>query len=72
MVAKEWRDARWKLLVAAVPVVLLIFLLSPYEEFVEEASRMPAEDPVESALRDLSDLYYMGAGSSFCSRWRPC
>ncbi len=60
MVAKEWRDARWKLLVAAVPVVLLIFLLSPYEEFVEEASRMPAEDPVESALRDLSDLYYMG------------
>lgn len=60
MIAKEWRDARWKLLVAAIPVVLLVFLLSPYQEFVEEARRIPGEDPIENALRDLSDLYYLG------------
>jgi ABC-type transport system involved in multi-copper enzyme maturation permease subunit len=60
MIAKEWQDARWKFLIAAGLVVLLVFLLSPYEEFVKEASRMPAEDPVENALRDLSDLYYLG------------
>lgn len=60
MIAKEWRDARWKVFIAAVPIVLLVFLLSPYEEFVKEASRMPAEDPVDNALRDLNDLFYMG------------
>lgn len=60
MIAKEWRDARWKFLVAAVPVVLLVFLLSPYEEFVREAMRYDNENPVENALRDLSDLYYLG------------
>ncbi len=60
MIAKEWHDARWKVLVASVPVVLLVFLLSPYQEFVEEAKRIPGGDPVENALRDLSDLYYLG------------
>jgi len=59
MIAKEWRDARWKLLVAAIPVMLLIFLISPYQEFVEVARRIPGEDPVDNALRDLSDLYYL-------------
>lgn len=60
MIAKEWRDARWKFLIATVPVVLLVLLLSPYGEFVEEARRIPGEDPVENALRDLNDLYYLG------------
>lgn len=59
MIAKEWRDARWKLLVAAIPVMLLVFLISPYQEFVEVARRIPGEDPVDNALRDLSDLYYL-------------
>lgn len=60
MIFKEWRDARWKVLLAAVPVVLLVFLLSPYAEFVEEARRIPGEDPAENALRDVNDLYYLG------------
>jgi ABC-type transport system involved in multi-copper enzyme maturation permease subunit len=60
MIAKEWRDARWKFLVAAVPVVLLVFMLSPYQEFVEEAERYSGENAVEIALRDLSDVYYLG------------
>lgn len=60
MIAEEWRSARWKLIVAAVPVVLIFFVLSPYAEFVEDARRIPSEDPVETALRDLSDLYYLG------------
>lgn len=57
--SKEWRDARWKLLVAAIRVMLLVFLISPYQEFVEVARRIPGEDPVDNALRDLSDLYYL-------------
>lgn len=60
MIAKEWRDARWKLIAAAVPVVLYALILSPYAEFIEEARRVPSENPVEVALRDLSDLYYLG------------
>jgi ABC-2 type transport system permease protein len=61
MVAKEWHDARWKFLVAAVSVVLLVFLLSPYEVFLEEARRGFVKEPVKDALRDLSELYYLGA-----------
>lgn len=60
VIAREWRAARWKLLVAAVPVALYISVLSPYAEFVEEARRIPSVNPVETALRDLSDSYYLG------------
>lgn len=60
MISKEWRDARWKFLVATVPVVLFLFMVSPYAEFVEEARHIPSEDSVQNALRDLSDLYYLG------------
>jgi ABC-2 type transport system permease protein len=60
MVAKEWRDARWKFLVAAVPVVLLVFLITPYEDVVRMVKGMPGEDPVTIALLDISDLYYLG------------
>lgn len=61
MIAKEWRDARWKFLVAAVPVVLLVFfLVTPYEDTVRMVRDIPGEDPVDVALRDISDLYYFG------------
>lgn len=60
MVAKEWQDARWKFLVAAVPVVLLVLLVSPYEEVVKMVRDIPNEDPVKVALRDINDLYYFG------------
>lgn len=61
MVAKEWRDARWKLLVATVPVVLLAFpFVTPYEDVVRMVQDIPGEDPVSYALRDLSDLYFFG------------
>lgn len=60
MISKEWRNARWRLIVAAIPVVLVVFMLSPYAEFVEVAKRIPSGDPVDYALRDLSDLYYLG------------
>jgi len=61
MIAKEWRDARWRLLVAAVPVVLAaFFLVAPYEDVVRMVQGTPDEDPVKIALRDISDLYYFG------------
>ncbi len=60
MIAKEWRSAQWKFLIAAVPVALLLLTLSPYAEFVESARRIPSENAVDMALRDLSDLYYLG------------
>jgi hypothetical protein len=60
LIAKEWRDARWRFLVAAVPVVLLVFLIAPYEDVVRMVKGMPGEDPVTIALRDISDLYYFG------------
>jgi ABC-type transport system involved in multi-copper enzyme maturation permease subunit len=60
LIAKEWRDARWRFLVAAVPVVLLVFLIAPYEDVVRMVKGMPDEDPVTIALRDISDLYYFG------------
>lgn len=60
MIAKEWRDARWRFLVAAAPVVLLVFLITPYEDVVRMVKGMPGEDPVTIALRDISDLYYFG------------
>lgn len=48
MIAKEWREARWKLLVAALPVVLaVLFLVSPYEDVVRMVQGIPGEDPVE-------------------------
>lgn len=61
MIAKEWQDARWRLLVAAVPVVLAaFFLLAPYEDVVRMVQGIPGEDPVRIALRDINDLYYFG------------
>lgn len=61
MVAKEWRDARWKLLVATVPVALLAFsIVTPHEDIVRMVQGIPGEDPASNALRDLSDLYYFG------------
>ncbi len=61
MIAKEWRDARWRFLVAAVPVVLVVFfLVTPYEDVVRMVEGIPGEDPVDIALRDISDLYYFG------------
>lgn len=58
MVAKEWRDARWKLLVATVPVALLAFsVVTPHEDIVRMVQGIPGEDPASNALRDLSDLY---------------
>ena len=61
MIAKEWRDARWKLAVGAVPVALAaFFLVTPYEEVVRMVQGIPGEDPARIALRDLNDLYYLG------------
>jgi ABC-2 type transport system permease protein len=61
MIAKEWRDARWKFLIALVLVVLWLFLLTPYDEFVAETMKYaPNEDPGKDALYDIGELYYVG------------
>lgn len=61
MFAKEWRDARWKFFVATVPVVLVVFfVVTPYEDVVRMVESIPGENPVYVALRDISDLYYLG------------
>jgi ABC-type transport system involved in multi-copper enzyme maturation permease subunit len=61
MIAKEWHDARWKFLVAAVPVVLLVSLLPPYQELVAESTKYaPNANPARDTLRVLSDFYYLG------------
>jgi ABC-type transport system involved in multi-copper enzyme maturation permease subunit len=60
MIAKEWRGARWKLLVTAVTVVLLVFLMPTYQQIVAETVKYaPNENPVSYALRDLNDVYYL-------------
>ncbi|MDQ4129066.1 MAG: hypothetical protein M3151_14155 [Actinomycetota bacterium] len=40
MIAKEWRDARWKFLIATVLVLLLSTYLTPYAEIVEVAEQI--------------------------------
>lgn len=40
MIAKEWRDARWKFLVATVLVLLLSTYLTPYAEILEVAEQI--------------------------------
>jgi len=61
MIAKEWRDARWKSLVALLLVVLWLFMLTPYEEFVADIMKhAPNEDPIKNALYDIGELYYLG------------
>lgn len=37
MIAKEWRDARWKFFIATILVLLLSTYLTPYSEIVEMA-----------------------------------
>lgn len=40
MIAKEWRDARWKFLIATILVLLLSTYLTPYAEIVEVAEQI--------------------------------
>ncbi len=75
MVAKEWRDARWKLAVAMVFTLLLVPTLTPYEEIVRMANNFVTEmpdgtqipesqrlstDPARYAVQDMASLYGVG------------
>ncbi len=75
MVAKEWRDARWKLAAAMVLTLLLVPSLAPYEEIVRLAQNVVTElpdgtqipesqrlstDPAEYAVQDMASLYGVG------------
>ena len=41
MISKEWRDARWKFLVATILVLLLSAYLTPYQDIVEDSEGNP-------------------------------
>lgn len=58
MIAKEWRDARWKFAVATVLVVLLSSYLTPYEELVRMAESQ--FDPEQMALDEMWGFYNVG------------
>jgi ABC-type transport system involved in multi-copper enzyme maturation permease subunit len=66
MIAKEWRDARWKFFIAAFVVALLVPLLPPYEDFVEglgdiPAKHLPGGTPQEYVMQEIM-VFYMGGG----------
>ena len=75
MIAKECREARWKLAVAMVFALLLIPSMTPYEEIVRLAQNVTTElpdgtripesqrlstDPAEYAVQDMASLYGVG------------
>jgi ABC-type transport system involved in multi-copper enzyme maturation permease subunit len=76
VISKEWRDARWKLLVATIVVLLLVPNLTPYEEILKMAEEPPpTEDPEDNpnpaserpytdaekiALREMAGFYLEG------------
>lgn len=75
MIAKEWRDARWKLAVAMVFALLLVPSLTPYEEIMRMAQNVTTElpdgtripesqrlstDPARYAVQDMASLYAVG------------
>lgn len=45
MIAKEWRDAGWKFLIAAAVVALLSLEITPYGELERAAAGAPTMDP---------------------------
>lgn len=76
MIAKEWRDARWKLAVAVVFALLLIPTVTPYGEVVRlaqnvttelpDGTRIPAAerfstDPAKYAVQNTAELYKVGS-----------
>jgi ABC-2 type transport system permease protein len=75
MIAKEWRDARWKLAIALLFTLLLIPSLAPYGEIVRMAQNVTTElpdgtqipeserlstDPAKYAVQDMASLYTVG------------
>ena len=67
MIAKEWRDARWKFFIAAFVVALLVPLLTPYEDVVEGVDDVPARhlpvgvgNPEEYAMQEFTGFYTVG------------
>ena len=72
MIAKEWRDARWKLVLGVVLLFVLLFSFPvppSYREILEVVRTWPVDDPafpkpdpVNLALEDLSIIYGIGAG----------
>ena len=72
MIAKEWRDARWKLLLGVVLLFVLLFrfpILPSYGETLELVRTWPVDDPLfpkpepaNLALEDLSTVYGVGGG----------
>lgn len=76
MIAKEWRDARWKLAIALLFTLLLIPSLAPYGEIVRMAQNVTTElpdgtqipeserlstDPAKYAVQDMESLYTVGS-----------
>lgn len=58
MIAKEWREARWKFLIAAALVLVLTLNLTPYEELVKYVP-----DTSVPAARATYELFlFYGAG----------
>ncbi len=72
MVAKEWRDARWKLGLGAVLLLVLLFsfpVLPSYAETLELVRTWPVDDPAfpkpdpaNLAMENLSTIYGVGGG----------
>ncbi len=63
MIAKEWRDARWKLIaIALLAVATLIYanLPTPYEEIVKVARYNSKVNPVDAVPNVISN----GAGAA--------
>ena len=75
MIAKECRDAQWKLAVAMVFALLLVPSLTPYEGIVRLSQNVTTElpngtripesqrlstDPAEYAMQDMASLYGVG------------
>lgn len=72
MVAKEWRDARWKLGLGAVLLLVLLFslpVIPSYAETLELVRTWPVDDPLfpkpdpaNLAIENLSTVYGVGGG----------
>lgn len=61
MIAKEWRDAWWKLLAAAVAVVPSVLIVAEYLPPYRSSGRVAEEFSPQIAVNHLSNVYSGGA-----------
>ena len=60
MIAKEWRDARWKLIIAAVGAVPAVLIVATYLQPYEKAGRVMERFTDEVALGQILNVYRGG------------